>query len=93
MQPDEKEATSGGQLGPGPKYQIHDEDRRRIENAFVYHSSKDDQPQRYVRIREKAKELAFLICESVKNSRERSLALTELEGAVMWANAGIARNE
>jgi hypothetical protein len=29
----------------------------------------------------------------VPNSRERSVALTHLETAMMWANAGIARNQ
>lgn len=67
--------------------------RDQIEKAFTYHPPKADQPERYVKIRDKAKELAFVIDECVPDSREKSVAFTELESAVMWANAGIARNE
>lgn len=63
-----------------------------IENNFKYHSPKDGQPEKYTAILEKAKELAYLIDELCPNSREKSLAMTNLEQAVMWANASIARN-
>ena len=46
----------------------------------------------YTEIREKAKELAYLIDSTCPDSREKSLAMTKLEECVMWANAGIARN-
>ncbi len=65
----------------------------RIENAFTYHQPKGDQPQRYEAIRGKAKELAYMIEELCPNSREKSLAMTKLEEASMWANASIARGE
>jgi hypothetical protein len=64
-----------------------------IQNAFTYHPPKDDQAERYAAIRDKAKELAAFIDEACPNSREKSLALTNLEQSVMWANASIARNE
>ncbi|EKN67485.1 hypothetical protein P9E76_01530 [Schinkia azotoformans] len=64
-----------------------------IENNFMYHSPKEGQPEKYTAIREKAKELAYLIDEVCPNSREKSVAFTNLETAVMWANASIARNE
>lgn len=64
-----------------------------IENNFSYHAPKEGQPAKYEAIRNKAKELAYLIEEQVPNSREKSLALTNLEQATFWANAGIARNE
>lgn len=63
-----------------------------IENNFKYHSPKEGQPEKYTTIREKAKELAYLIEDLCPNSREKSVAITELETAVMWANASIARN-
>ncbi|NTZ20934.1 hypothetical protein EXW96_26465 [Paenibacillus sp. JMULE4] len=66
---------------------------QQIENNFKYHAPKDGQPERYQAIREKAKELAYLIDELCPNSREKSLAMTNLEQTVFWANAGIARNE
>jgi hypothetical protein len=64
-----------------------------IENNFKYHSPKAGQPEKYLEIRERAKELAYLIDVECPNSREKSLALTKLEESVMWANASIARNE
>lgn len=64
----------------------------RIENAFSYHAPEDGQPEKYQAIREKAKELAYLIDELVPDGREKSLAQTNLEQATMWANAGIARS-
>nr|WP_276425115.1 hypothetical protein [Halalkalibacterium halodurans] len=32
-----------------------------IENNFTYHPPKEDQPEKYTKIREKTKELALLI--------------------------------
>ncbi len=67
--------------------------RARIENDFTYHPPKDDQVERYTRLREKVKELALLIVDLTPVSHEQSLAITELEMAVAFANAAIARNE
>jgi hypothetical protein len=64
-----------------------------IENTFTYHSPKGNQPERYETIREKAKELAHIIEDNCPDSREKSLALTNLQQAIMWANASIAINE
>lgn len=63
-----------------------------IENNFSYHSPKEGQPEKYNQLREKAKELAYDIENLCPNSREKSLAMTKLEEAIMWANASIARN-
>jgi hypothetical protein len=75
------------------KYAIDTKMQARIDNDFQYHSPMYDQPQRYIAIRDKAKELAILICENTPPSREQSVALTELDHVVMMANAAIARNE
>lgn len=64
-----------------------------FENRFTYHKPKEGQPEKYEALREKAKELAYLIDELCPKSREQALALTNLEQAVFWANASIARNE
>lgn len=64
-----------------------------IENSFSYHAPKGNQAERYESIRTKVKELAHMIDELCPNSREKSVAMTNLETAVMWANASIARNE
>lgn len=63
-----------------------------IENNFMYHAPKEGQPQKYETIGNKAKELAYLIEKECPNSREKSVAMTQLETAIMWANAAIARN-
>jgi hypothetical protein len=64
-----------------------------LESNFTYHAPKGDQQARYVALRDCAKEFAKMILEKCPESRERSVALTELETSVMWANASIARNE
>lgn len=64
-----------------------------IQNTFTYHKPFGDQPQRYEQIRADAKVLALTIQECCPESREKSLALTNLQQAVMWANASIAINE
>lgn len=63
-----------------------------LDDIFTYHAPKEGQPAMYQQIRDKAKELAYLIDGLVPDSREKSLAMTKLEETVMWANAGIARN-
>lgn len=64
-----------------------------LENNFKYHPPKEGQADRYTALRDKAKELAQLIQAECPESREKSVAFTHLETAVMWANASIARNE
>jgi hypothetical protein len=65
-----------------------------IENNFSYHPPKSQETvDKYQVLRDKAKELAYMIENIVPNSREKSVAITHLETCVMWANAGIARNE
>lgn len=75
------------------EYDISDEAVNRLENNFTYHSPKDDQPQRYVTLRDEAKRFAAIIIALTPPSREQSVALTNLEQTVFWANAAIARNE
>lgn len=64
-----------------------------VENNFTYHAPFGDQTERYVQLRADAKDLAFTILELTPASREQALALTNLEQAIFWANAAIARNE
>ncbi len=61
--------------------------------SFVYHAPKDNQPERYVRLREAANQMALLMNTNCPPSRELSLAITNLEQSVMWANKAIACNE
>jgi hypothetical protein len=68
-------------------------DTAQIHNIFTYHAPTGSQTSRYVMIREEAKSLALLINASCPESREKSLALTNLQQAIFWANASIAINE
>jgi hypothetical protein len=66
--------------------------KEEIDCNFTYHAPKPGQPEIYQNIRSIAKELALYINDVVPEGREKSLALTKLEEAVMWVNAGIARH-
>lgn len=63
-----------------------------IAKVYTYAAPKPDQIPRYHELRAAAKAFAELIAEACPASRERSLAFTNLEQVVMWANASIARN-
>ena len=57
-----------------------------------YHEPFEETAKRYQEIRTLAKMFSDLVDNLVPKSREASLAQTKIEEAVMWANAGIARN-
>jgi hypothetical protein len=63
-----------------------------LVNRFTYHVPVNDQPERYEKIRSNGLSLAQMIDELAPECREKSLALTKIEEAVMWANAAIARH-
>jgi hypothetical protein len=64
-----------------------------IDNIFTYHAPKNDQTERYERLRSHARNLAREIQRCCPESREKSLAITNLQQAIMFANASIAINE
>lgn len=64
-----------------------------LDNVYTYHAPKEGQPKKYEDLRSTAKYLAAMIERLCPESRERSLAFTNLEQSIMWANAAIARNE
>ena len=64
-----------------------------LDLRFVYHAPKPGQPEKYEEIRDRARKLASRFDALCPDSRERSLAFTKLEEAVMWANSAIARRE
>lgn len=83
-------------VSPGTEqkhYGISAVEKSQIEKAFTYHTPKVDQRERYIQIRDAARNLVELFNDLAPASRERSLAITKTEEAVMWANAAIARNE
>lgn len=86
----------GGDIAYCPKDAKSDPEgdlRRKIEREFTYHAPSGTQPERYVKIRDKAKELAFVIAECVPMCADQTAAIRKLREAVMTANAGIAINE
>jgi hypothetical protein len=64
-----------------------------LENVFTYHAPFGNQTKRYQVLRDTGKDLGKVILTCCPESRERSLAITKLREAVMWANAAIACNE
>jgi len=66
--------------------------KEEIGHNFTYHAPKEGQPAIYQNIRSIAKGLALYINDVVPDSREKSIAITKLEEATFWANAGIARH-
>jgi len=70
--------------------------KKDLANRFTHHPPKEElqQVERYQEIRDKGHGFAATLeCLDVPDSREKSIALTKIEEAVMWANAAIARNE
>lgn len=65
---------------------------QQIENNFKHHPPKAGQVEKYEAIRAKAKELAYLLEVACPHSREKSLAMTNLEQVMFWGNAAVARN-
>jgi hypothetical protein len=69
------------------------QDNKDLENKFCYHPPKSGDLEKYENLRSYAFGYACLIDDLCPDSREKSLAITKLEEAMMWANASIARNE
>lgn len=67
-------------------------DRDTLVQALTYHPPTDQQKQHYEELRHFALEYGAAILANCPSSRERSLALTKLQEARMWANAAIAVN-
>lgn len=66
--------------------------REELRHRFTYHAPSGQQPEVYEQIRGMGFQFAGLIDEWCVESREKALALTKVEEAVMWANASIARH-
>lgn len=68
------------------------EDRKELENRFGYHPGTNLTIPMHETVRSAFLRHSENMFRLVPPSRERSLMLTALEEASMWANAGIARN-
>ena len=62
----------------------------KINDAFEYHTTNEERQENYQNIRTSIKATAAVIDEVVPDSCEKSLAMTKLEKAAMWANKAIA---
>ena len=62
-------------------------------NPFVYQKPTEKSIMDITNIRDKCNELYDLLCTSVPQSREKSLAITKLEEVSMWANKAIVFNQ
>lgn len=64
-----------------------------IEHRFNFHpATTDEKRDAHASMREACKQTALRINNALPDGREKSLAITHLEDAMMWANAGLARN-
>jgi hypothetical protein len=62
-----------------------------LETRFIYHPPQLWQIPFYEEMRVRGFTLAEWIDQRLPDCREKSLALTSIEQAIMWANAGMAR--
>lgn len=62
------------------------------DKRFKYHKPQGSQEGIYQTIRSNAQQFTSVIEQLVPDSREKALALTKIEEAMMWANAAVARN-
>ena len=65
-----------------------------LTNNYKYHPPKTQAvAESHEDVRAQAYSLARHLNEILPESREKSIALTKIEEAMMWANAAIARNQ
>mgnify|MGYP003474156664 CR=1 FL=1 len=69
-----------------------DESRRKIEKMFVYQPPTNEQLPLYSEIQAEAIRMGFAIDSCCPESREKAIALTHLETAIMWAKKAVAFN-
>jgi hypothetical protein len=63
-----------------------------LNQRFDHHPPDEATGEIHAAVRAHLKRAAESVVASQPDSRERSLAVTHLEEAMFWANAGIARN-
>lgn len=63
-----------------------------IDNRFTHHPPDALKQEHHEKVRAQFKALAKDMEADLPAGRERSLVITKLEEALMWANAAIARN-
>lgn len=61
-----------------------------LHHIFTYHAPKNDQVERYGKLRKAALDYATIISELTPSSPEQTLSIRNIQTASMWANAAIA---
>lgn len=64
-----------------------------IQRPYAYHKPSDDGLTKITKIRKAFSDLDLLIKELAPNSREKSVAITELEDSAMWAIKAVVLND
>lgn len=75
------------------EYEAPDKVLEKLRKSFSYHPPKGDQTERFVKLREKALELAEMVVQTCPHSREASMSLRRIEESVMWATSAISQHE
>jgi hypothetical protein len=77
---------------PVPYCSVMDRDDD-LRNRFEYHAPNEAKKTAHEKIRWECHCLADLFNELLPDGRDKALAITQLEIAMFWANASIARNQ
>lgn len=64
-----------------------------LANRFAFHAADTAKREEHAAIREGCFRAATVIDNLCPDSREKSLAVTALEEAMMWGNAALARHD
>lgn len=63
-----------------------------IANRFDFHAAPDEEKRNaHTSVRQGCRQLADSLNEQLPEGREKSLAITNLEQVMFWANAALAR--
>lgn len=63
-----------------------------LQNNYQYHAPDEEKVVKHETVRRTVFVAADYLNKTLPDCREKSLALTKLEEATMWANAALARN-
>lgn len=72
---------------------ITPEQAKDLDNRFESHLANDHKQNSMAEMRSAIRYVALVTLRVVPPGREQALALTKLEEAMFWSNAGIARKE
>lgn len=69
-------------------------DPKDIEHRFAFHAAPDDEKRdAHTSVRQACRRLADFLNEALPDGREKSVAITKVEEAMFWGNAGLARHK